>query len=145
MQAAEDDSVAFGKHQHAARDPAGNADSDPVGDAEHDAHAHANVVSHPDHYALVRGKGVRDGSHGTAEPDNAEHDADPEPRDCSARPAVTAGEYGHADGEGVQRQRRADADSVGAAGPAAVTDGDRVDQSSQGEVIVHVHPRLGAL
>ena len=142
MQAAEDDSVAFAEHQHAAREPAGNADSDPVGDAEHDAHADA--VEHPDHYALVRGKGVRDGSHGTAEPANAEHDANTQPGDFSACPAVATGEHHNTAGEGAQRQCRADTDSVGAAGTAAVTDGDRVDQSSRG-LIVHVHPRLGAL
>ena len=68
MQAAEDDSVAFGKHQHAARDPAGNADSDPVGDAEHDAHADADAVEHPALYALVRGKRVRDGAHANSKP-----------------------------------------------------------------------------
>ena len=127
MQAAEDDSVAFAEHQHhTARD----ADSDPVGDAEHDAHAHADAVEHPDHYALVRGKGVRDGSHGTAEPANAEHDANTQPGDHSACPAVAAGEHGHADGKGHGSHQDSQADRLSATGPAAVTDGHGLDQGT---------------
>ena len=119
--------VSDAEHQHhAARD----ADSDPVGDAEHDAHADA--VEHPDLYALVRGKGVRDGAHGAAESTNAKFDANTQPGDHSACPAVATGEHHNTAGEGAQRQCRADTDSVGAAGTAAVTDGDRVDQSTPG-------------
>ena len=132
MQAAEDDSVAFGKHQHAARDPAGNADSDAVGDAEHDAHAHADVVGHPDHYALVRGKGVRDGAHGAAESTNAKFDADPQPGGHSACTAVAAGKHGHADGKGHGSHQDSQADRLSATGPAAVSDGHGLDQSTPG-------------
>ena len=130
MQAAEDDSVAFAEHQHTARDPAGNADSDPVGDAEHDAHADA--IEHPHLDTFVPGEGVRDGAHGAAESTNAKFDADPQPGGHSACTAVAAGKHGHADGKGHGSHQDSQADRLSATGPAAVSDGHGLDQSTPG-------------